>query len=148
MYDPDVVDRFMSLDRSALMERPGGEYTRVIEQLRPSSGLPVRTVDGASVAAPHVVAPEPVSAPPPALVHDHGLGAGFLTHARAVLGLSTRLVSEIVPGATGAWFTVDPAQGRPRALHPFGPGAHLLTARTIKVGEQLTRWVAAYVKRS
>ena len=63
---------------------------------------------------------------------------------RAVLGLSTRLVTEIVPGATGAWFTVDPAQGRLRALQPFGPGAHLFTGTTIKVGEQVTGWVAAY----
>ena len=144
MYDPEVVDRFIGLDRSApLTERPGGEYARVLEQLRPSSRRPPRPVGVEPVTASPVVTPEPVGRPLVSIADEQGLAAGSRMLG-AVLRLSTYLVDEIVPGATGAWFTVDPARGRLQAMEPFGPGAHLLGGRTIRIGEQLTGWVAAY----
>jgi GAF domain-containing protein len=60
-----------------------------------------------------------------------------------LLALSTRLVRELTPGASGAWYVLSEDADRLVALDAFGPAADALEGFTIRVGERLTGWVAA-----
>ncbi len=60
-----------------------------------------------------------------------------------VLALASRLVGDLAPGASGAWFVPTPLGDRLVAADAFGPAAHALRGASIAVGERLTGWVAA-----
>jgi GAF domain-containing protein len=60
-----------------------------------------------------------------------------------VLALLSTLVSDVMPGVSGAWYLPDPARDRVVAVHAFGPAAHILRDATPAVGAGLTGWVAA-----
>jgi GAF domain-containing protein len=60
-----------------------------------------------------------------------------------VLALGSRLLADVVPGATGAWFVPDVARDRLVVLDAFGPAAASLRGITVGIGERLTGWVAA-----
>ena len=60
-----------------------------------------------------------------------------------VLALGSRLLGDIVPGVTGAWFVPDTARDRLVVNEAFGPAAHALRGVHVGMGERLTGWVAA-----
>ena len=59
-----------------------------------------------------------------------------------LLALSTRLVRELTPEASGAWFILA-RRRQARGSKRSGPAADGLEGLTIRVGERLTGWVAA-----
>ena len=102
MYDPDVVDAFIRIHSEVLVaevDEPG--RVEVLQQIN-------RSLQGHP-------APEPVTAPIGPGVGAAGEVLAFVSLARItegngstadVLALSTNLIRNIAPGASGAWFLV------------------------------------------
>ena len=63
--------------------------------------------------------------------------------ALARVALGSALLTDAMPGSTGAWFLPDAAQDRLVVADAFGPGAAALRGTSVPVGERLTGWVAA-----
>ena len=138
MYDPDVVDAFIRIHADIVVvehDEPG--RAEVLQQIN-------RSLQGA--------APEPAAATP-----RPGVGAAdevlaFVSLARLtegngttadVLALSTNLIRNIAPGASGAWFLVGDSGEQLSVADAFGPAGPVLRKLTMRVGENLTGWVAA-----
>ena len=60
-----------------------------------------------------------------------------------VLALASRLLADLMPGSTGAWFLPDTPHDQLVVADAFGPAASALRATSVPVGERLTGWVAA-----
>jgi len=60
-----------------------------------------------------------------------------------VLALSSNLVNDILPTATGAWFVPEQSRDQLVVADAFGPAAHALSGFSVDVGDRLTGWVAA-----
>jgi len=139
MYDPDVVDAFIRIHRDVVVaghDEPG--RVEVLQQIN-------RSLQGHPT-------PEAVSAAP-----RPGVGAAdevlaFVSLARLtegngstsdVLALSTNLIRNIAPGASGAWFLVGDSGETLSVIEAFGPAAPALRKLGMRVGENLTGWVAS-----
>ena len=137
MYDPVVVDTFVRVYREievAGADAPG--HREVMQRLTQS-----RNDAGAAREVAHEVA---ASAP--------GSLLAFVSLSRVatgeagiadVLALGSRLLADVVPGATGAWFVPDTTHDRLVVADAFGPAAASLRGMSVAVGERLTGWVAA-----
>ncbi len=139
MYDPDVVDAFIRIHADVLVaehDEPG--RAEVLQQInRALQGHPT----------PDQVAPAP----------RPGVGAAdevlaFVSLARLtegngstadVLALSTSLLRNIAPGASGAWFMVGDTGEHLSVAEAFGPSGPALRKLAMRVGENLTGWVAS-----
>ncbi len=60
-----------------------------------------------------------------------------------VLALSSKLIHDIMPTVTGAWYIDDARSNRLTVAQAFGPAVHVLGDMAVGVGERLTGWVAA-----
>jgi GAF domain-containing protein len=60
-----------------------------------------------------------------------------------VLALGSRLIGDVVPGVTGAWFLQEANGDRLVAIEAFGPSAPAVRGSAVVVGDRLTGWVAA-----
>jgi GAF domain-containing protein len=60
-----------------------------------------------------------------------------------MLSLSTKLVRNLAPGVSGAWFMLAAGADLLTAADTFGPASDVLRGRSIRVGDRLTGWVAA-----
>jgi GAF domain-containing protein len=60
-----------------------------------------------------------------------------------VLAISSKLIRDIVPGATGAWYLPHGTGDGLIVVDAFGPAAGSLVGATAGIGERLTGWVAA-----
>jgi putative nucleotidyltransferase with HDIG domain len=140
MYDPDVVDAFIRIHADVVVaehDEPG--RVEVLQQINRS-------------LQSHP-APEPVGAAP----RPGGVGAAdevlaFVSLARLtagngsigdVLALSTNLIRNVAPGASGAWFLVADSGERLTVAEAFGPAAPVLRTLAFGIGESLTGWVAS-----
>ncbi len=137
MYDPHVVATFIEVYQSIPVAPgtmvAGHEVLQRIHQSRHEIDAP----------------PEPVS--------DVGVEAStnllaFVSLARAaagdasvadVLALASRLLADLMPGSTGAWFLPDAPNDQLVVAEAFGPAAAALRTTSVPVGERLTGWVAA-----
>ena len=136
MYDPAVVDAFIEIHRDiAPAELDAPRHREVLARITRSRHEPV--------------SPAPVQSAP--IAASDGLLA-FVSLARLVSGditlgdvlaLSSNLILDIVPTASGAWYLPDLASGRLVAVDAFGPAADTLRGSGIVVGERVTGWVAA-----
>ncbi len=137
MYDPDVVDTFVRVYRDIEVGNADAPQHREVMQRVTQS----RQDAGAS----HDLAPE-VSANAPgsllAFVSLSRVASGDATMAD-VLALSSRLLIDVVPGATGAWYVPDGTRDRLIAADSFGPAASSLRGMTVAMGDRLTGWVGA-----
>jgi GAF domain-containing protein len=59
------------------------------------------------------------------------------------LGLASNLMSELAPGATIAWYTVDERSGCLALRHAAGSAASQVSGTTLRIGEGVSGWVAA-----
>ena len=59
------------------------------------------------------------------------------------LALSSKLIHDIMPTVTGAWYLPDGADDRLVVAEAFGPSVLALSGASVGVGERLTGWVAA-----
>jgi len=133
MYDPVVVETFTRVYKDLDVEKADAPEHREVLQ-RVSAGR-------ADV--------EPAGSPAEAIATDL---LAFVSLARVasgdasasdVLALSSNLMQNIVPGATGVWYLVDEAQDRLVAADAFGPAAGILRNTSVAMGDRLTGWVAA-----
>jgi putative nucleotidyltransferase with HDIG domain len=138
MYDPDVVDTFIAVYQSIVVDLPDmPEHRQALKRISESqsqsrSGLEVSQPAQAAAATGNVLA----------FVSLSRLAKGEVTVAD-VLALSSNLIRDIVPGATGAWYLADESSDRLTVVDSFGPAAGSLAGATIGIGDRLSGWVAA-----
>ena len=138
MYDPDVVDAFIRIHADV----------RIAEHDEPGRAEVLQQINQSLQAHP---TPEPVVAQRPAVgAADEVLA--FVSLARLtegsgstadVLALSTNLIRNIAPGASGAWFLAADSGEHLSVAEAFGPAAPALRRLAVRVGENLTGWVAS-----
>jgi putative nucleotidyltransferase with HDIG domain len=136
MYDPDVVDAFVRvhLDIDVVVDAPGQrEVMQRVTQSRQDIGA-------STEPAPEVPANSPVSLL--AFVSLSRVATGDAGVAD-VLALGSRLLADVVPGVTGAWYLLDPARDQLIVAETFGPESSSLRGVSVAMGEGLTGWVAA-----
>jgi putative nucleotidyltransferase with HDIG domain len=135
MYDPRVVDTFIRVYRDIDVEPAGAPGEREVLQ----------RLNQARAEADPSIEPGEVSTTAPAdllaFVSLARLACGDGSTAD-VLALSSKLVQEIVPAASGAWYVRDLADHLVVA-DAFGPAAGVLREVSVDVGDRLTGWVAA-----
>jgi putative nucleotidyltransferase with HDIG domain len=137
MYDPRVVDAFIRIRAGISLGRADAPAHR--EVLQRITQTRAETAPGSEAIA------EPPSSTPTSLLAFVSLsrvaaGEGGVAD---VLALGSRLLGDIVPGATGAWYMPNAAHDELAVADAFGPGAGVLRGATVGFGERLTGWVAA-----
>jgi len=138
MYDPDVVDRFIAVYRTITVDLPDlPEHRQALKRISESQSQP-RLGPEVTQAAQAVGASRDVLA----FVSLARLAKGDAT-IEDVLALSSNLILDIVPDATGAWYLADRTGDRLTVAEAFGPSASLFGGASIGVGERLSGWVAA-----
>jgi putative nucleotidyltransferase with HDIG domain len=138
MYDPRVVDTFVAVYRNIDVESAiTTEHRLVLKRITESQSEP-RLGPEVSQAAQAVTASSDVLA----FVSLSRLAKGDAT-VDDVLALSSKLIRDIVPGVTGAWYLPDGTRDGLTVVDAFGPAAASLVGATAGIGERLTGWVAA-----
>jgi putative nucleotidyltransferase with HDIG domain len=136
MYEPLVVDTFMRVHRELAEQMSAFQMHDALRQITRSAAAP------------------PLQPPPLAMtsggVSDDVLA--FVSLARLAtgdasmsdaLGLASNLMSDLAPGATIAWYTVDERSGCLALRHAAGSAASQVTGTTLRIGEGVSGWVAA-----
>jgi putative nucleotidyltransferase with HDIG domain len=136
MYDPRVVDTFIAIrhdvEVSAATPPEHHQALQQISQSRTAVAELPRPVAAGSPASDEVLA----------FVSLARVASGEVTTAD-VLALASSLLRDLVPGATAAWYILEPAHDRLAVVDAVGPAAAAVRGMTIGVGERLTGWVAA-----
>ncbi|HEV3059509.1 MAG TPA: HD domain-containing phosphohydrolase [Vicinamibacterales bacterium] len=145
MYDPRVVDTFVAIHRDIEVgEADTPEHRAVLRKITSSRSAPPAPADAAGAPASPAAAGAAVAASNDVLA--------FVSLARIasgdgsvadVLALSSSLIADILPTATGAWYLPDAGRTDLTVSEAFGPAAHVLRGTTIGMGQRLTGWVAA-----
>ena len=137
MYDPDVVDMFVRVYRDIEVgSADAPEHREVMQRITQSQHDEGSTRD----VAPDVSASAPGSLL--AFVSLSRIASGEAGVAD-VLALGSRLLADVVPGASGAWYVPDGTRDRLIVVDTFGPAASALRGATVAIGDRLTGWVAA-----
>ena len=137
MYDPAVVDTFVRVYQDIeLGNADAPEHREVMQRITQSR----QDDGGARELSPDVAASAPSSLL--AFVSLSRVASGD-AHVSDVLALGSRLLGDVVPGATGAWYVPDGLRDRLIVADTFGPAAASLRGMTVAIGERLTGWVAA-----
>lgn len=134
MYDPRVVETFIRVYRDIPMgSADAPEHREVMQRITQVRGdaLPLDATSESPSATTSLLA--------------------FVSLARVasgeggvadVLALGSRLLADIVPGATGAWYVPEPASDSLVVVDAFGPAAAALRGASVGRGDRLTGWVA------
>jgi len=138
MYDPTVVDTFIRVYRDIPVVIGETSQQREVMQRISQSRQDVETTAAEPVADVSASAPGTLIA----FVRLSRLVSGEAT-LDDVLALLSTLVSDVMPGVSGAWYLPDASRDRVVAVHAFGPAAQALRGATAPVGAGLTGWVAA-----
>ena len=136
MYDPEVVEAFVRvhLDIEVVVDAPEHrEVMQRVTQSRQDAGASTEVVADVSGSSPASLL---------AFVSLSRVATGDAVVAD-VLALGSRLLADVVPGATGAWYLPDPARDQLVVADTFGPESSSLRGLSVAVGERLTGWVAA-----
>src|SRR5206468_5327648 len=123
MYDPAVVDMFIKVFRDIpVAGHAAAETTEVMQRIAQSKHeAPAPVVE--TPAAPSTFAASSNLLACVSLARVAG-GEGSLAD---VLALSSNLVNDILPAATGAWFVPDPLRDQLVVADAFGPAAAVLS---------------------
>jgi putative nucleotidyltransferase with HDIG domain len=138
MYDPRVVDMFIAIYRTIEVgtTEHAEQVLQVLAQSKkeaaPLPALPVQALQVSSHADDDVLA----------FVSLARLASGAGTLAD-MLSLATKLVKDLSPNVSGAWYVLNDDAAHVSAVDAFGPWASALRGRSIRVGDRLTGWVAA-----
>jgi hypothetical protein len=137
MYDPAVVDMFIKVFRDIpVASHDASETTEVMQRIAQSKHeAPV--VEAAAAPSTFAASSSLLACVSLARVAS---GEGSLAD---VLALSSNLVNDILPAATGAWFVPDQSGDQLVVADAFGPAAMMLAGFSVDVGDRLTGWVAA-----
>jgi putative nucleotidyltransferase with HDIG domain len=131
MYDPAVVELFARNYKGLQVEKEAAP--EVMQRVTAS-----RVVEAESAANPS----EAIAADLLAFVSLARVAGGDAS-ATDVLALSSNLMQNVVPGATGVWYLVDEGHDRLVSAEAFGPAAAVLRGSSVAIGDRLTGWVAA-----
>ena len=137
MYDPDVVDMFVRVYREiGVAGADAPEHREVMQRITQSHN---------DAGASRELAPEVTASAPGGLLAFVSLSriASGDAGIADVLALGSRLLADVVPGATGAWYVPDVERDRLIVADAFGPASSSLRGATVGIGERLTGWVAA-----
>jgi len=137
MYDPAVVEAFVRVHLDIeVVSDDAAEHREVMQRV---------TQSRQDAGAGHELAPEVSGNAPGSLLAFVSLSrvASGDAGVADVLALGSRLLADIVPGATGAWYVPDPSRDRLTVADAFGPASASLRGLSVPVGERLTGWVAA-----
>ena len=135
MYDPAVVETFIRIRKDIVLEHHDDvEQEQVMRRITSSRQAPASP----SAAAGIEQAPDGLLA----FVSLARLATGEASQAD-VLSMASQLVSQVLPGVSGAWFVPESSNDRLVAVDAFGPNASILRGIGVGVGERLTGWVAA-----
>jgi putative nucleotidyltransferase with HDIG domain len=138
MYDPQVVDTFVRVYRDIAVDRVDfPEHRQVMQRVTQSRHEMVEPP-----RQPLLDMPPTASAGLLAFVSLSRVASGE-AGLSDVFALGSRLLADVVPGASGAWFVADARGDRLIAADTFGPASTVLRGLTIANGERLTGWVAA-----
>jgi len=135
MYDPRVVDMFIAVRKKIeIGDAAAPAHLEVLDRIGKTRQEPVPPQPGG---------PQPAAASDEVLafVSLARLAAGDVSLAD-VLALSSKLLRDIVPGVSAAWY-VATGDDQVVAMEATGPAAAALRGYAIKVGDRLTGWVAA-----
>ena len=137
MYEPRVVDMFMSVHRELAEQISKFETHDALKQITRSASVSV------SPPTPAVVTSGGVSDEVLAFVSLARLASGDAS-MNDVLALASNLMSGLAPGATIAWYTMDEGSGCLALRHAAGPAAsQICGGRALRMGEGVSGWVAA-----
>ncbi|HET6957035.1 MAG TPA: HD domain-containing phosphohydrolase [Vicinamibacterales bacterium] len=136
MYDPVVVDTFVRVYRDINVVVDAPEHREVMQRVTQS-----RQDD----CAVHDPAPEQTGSAPSSLLAFVSLSrvASGDAGVADVLALSSQLLADVVPGATGAWYIPDSSRDQLLVADSFGPASGSMRGLSVTVGDRLTGWVAA-----
>jgi putative nucleotidyltransferase with HDIG domain len=136
MYDPHVVDTFIRVYRDIPVEHTETtEHREVMQRITQSRNEVEAPQDSAGDTAPgsgNLLAFVSLSR----LVSGEG-------NLDDVLALSSKLIADVVPGVSGAWYLPESGSDCLTATETFGPAGGALRGASVEVGERLTGWVAA-----
>src|SRR5262245_38058875 len=142
MYDPRVVDTFISMYRDielGAIDRPEQrDVLRRISESRTDADAPAEPAIAAVVAPPQ----SSVASEVLAFVNLSRIASGEVRVAD-IVALSANLLANLAADATGAFYLLDSARARLTVVDAFGPAADLLRGRSVGVGQRLSGWVAA-----
>jgi putative nucleotidyltransferase with HDIG domain len=135
MYDPRVVETFIRVYRDIEVEQDAPpaerEVLQRLNQARTETDAAIEPSDVATAAPADLLAFVSLAR----LVSGDGRVAD-------VLALASKLLRELVPAASGAWYVPDTGD-RLIVADAFGPAAGALRGMSVDVGDRLTGWVAA-----
>jgi len=136
MYDPVVVDTFVRVYRDINVVVDAPEHREVMQRVTQS-----RQDD----CAVHDPAPEQTGSAPSSLLAFVSLSrvASGDAGVADVLALSSQLLADVVPGATGAWYIPDSSRDQLVVADSFGPASGSMRGLSVTMGDRLTGWVAA-----
>ena len=142
MYDPSVVDTFIRIQPDvAIADLEGPEGREVLRQITRSL-QPQPAPAAVGPIAGHADPPLPAGDDVLAFVSLARLASGTVALSD-ILALSTNLVRNVVPAASGGWYLLGAGGDRLTAADAFGPAAGSVRGQSMRVGEKLTGWVAA-----
>jgi putative nucleotidyltransferase with HDIG domain len=136
MYDPRVVDTFISIHKTIVgMQTMEAEHRNVLQQI---------------VQAHQATAPVEATTPMVPMgskgvltfVSLARIAGGEGTTADA-LALASSLLEDLMPEVSGAWYVPDQATDQLAVAWAFGPNAESLCGIQIAMGDRLSGWVAA-----
>jgi putative nucleotidyltransferase with HDIG domain len=137
MYDPDVVEAFVRVHLDIeVVSDDAPEHREVMQRV---------TQSRQDTGAAQDLAPEMSASAPGSLLAFVSLSrvASGDAGVADVLALGSRLLADIVPGASGAWYVPEPARDRLAVADAFGPAAASLRGLSVTMGDRLTGWVAS-----
>jgi len=141
MYDPHVVETFVTVYRDiSFVEEDTAQQRDVMRRITESRADRKPAADSATPA--HGIPTAAVSSEVLAFVSLARIASGDGGVAD-VLALSSNLIADLMPDATGAWYLPDAGRTRLVVTDAFGPSAGMLRGRQVGVGERLTGRVAA-----
>ena len=137
MYEPLVVDTFIRVHRELAAEMAAFQTHDALKQITRSAAT-----SAPASQPPVAVTSRGVSDDVLAFVSLARLAAGDASMSD-VLALASNLVSELAPGATIGWYTLDEASGYLSVRHTAGPAAAQVSGTVLRLGEGVSGWVAA-----
>jgi putative nucleotidyltransferase with HDIG domain len=137
MYDPHVVDTFIRVYRQIqVVHTDTSEQRKVMQSITQSR----HEVESPADAGADAMAPGSGNLLAFVSLSRLASGEGNLDD---VLALSSKLIAEVIPGASGAWYLPESGRDCLVATETFGPASAALRGASVEVGERLTGWVAA-----
>jgi putative nucleotidyltransferase with HDIG domain len=135
MYDPRVVDAFIAIHRNVEVMADAPNQRDVLQKITQSRGA------SAPAARPEPAASS-MSGDVLAFVSLARLASGEITLAD-VFALASKLMRDVAPGVSAAWYLHETASDALVVMEAFGPAADILRGTRINVCERVSGWVAA-----